>query len=210
MGEQPRDLGLQRPRIHNLAQRGVGSQGQQVARYVKGARLERSLVGVRWHGFRAGNTPAQSIKDRRGGSLVGVKKLFDILGVELCRGGILAEIREKPAGFEKILVAGGALLPVPALLVHQDDGRQQAEPLNGHGNVGQIGDGAVAVLKIKGVQELLGALRADLRQRLAHGECGAGILGHGIGQHLRLGSVNGEDFGLVAGAGGHNRFTGHC
>ena len=30
-----------------------------------------------------------------------------------------------------------------------------------------------------------------------------------IGQHLGVGAVNGENFGLVTGAGGSKRFTGH-
>ena len=67
----------------------------------------------------------------------------------------------------------------------------------------------MSVLKIEGVEKLLGALGADLGERLAHGERGAGVLGHGIGQDLGVGAVNGEDIGLVAGAGGQKRFTGH-
>ena len=109
----------------------------------------------------------------------------------------------------KILVAGGTLLAVPALLVHQHDGRQQAQPLDGKGDVRQVGDGAMTVLEIEGVEELLGALGADLGQRLAHGERGTGVLGHGVGQDFRVGAVNGKDIGLVAGAGGKKRFTGH-
>ena len=124
-------------------------------------------------------------------------------------GGIRAKIREIPAGFEEVLIAGGALLAVPALLVDQDDGGQQAEALDGEGDVGQVGDGAVAVLKIKCVEELLGALGADFGERLAHGERGAGVLGHGVGQDFGIGAVDGEDIGLVAGAGGEKRFTGH-
>ena len=108
-----------------------------------------------------------------------------------------------------ILVAGGALLAVPARLVDQHDGGQQAEPLDGEGDVGQVGDGAMAVLEIKGIEELLGALGADFGQGLAHGERRAGVLGHGIGQDFGVGAVDGEDFGLVAGAGGEKRFTGH-
>jgi len=65
---------------------------------------------------------------------------------------------------------------IPPLLVNQHHSGQQAEPLNGHGDMGQVGDGAVAVLKIKGVQELLSALGADFSQRLAHRKCGAEYL----------------------------------
>ena len=152
---------------------------------------------------------AQRVENGGGGALVGGEEICDGFGVELGRGGIGAEIGKIPAGFEEVLVAGGALLAVPALLVDQHDGGQQAQPLDGKGDVGQVGDGAVAVLKIKGVEELLGALGADLGERLAHGERGAGVLGHGVGQDLGVGAVDGEDIGLVAGAGGQKRFTGH-
>ena len=107
------------------------------------------------------------------------------------------------------MIAGGALLAVPALFVDEDDGGEQAESFDGKGDVGQVGDGAMAVLKIKGVEELLGALRADLSERLAHGERGAGIFGHGVGQDFRVGAVDGVDIGLIAGGGGQKRFTGH-
>ena len=132
-----------------------------------------------------------------------------VCGVELRRGRILAKIRKIPAGFEEVLVAGGALLAVPARLVDEHDGGQQAEPLDGEGDVGQVGDGAMAVLEIEGVEELLGALGADFGQRLAHGERGAGVFGHGEGENLGVGAVDGEDFGLRAGAGREKRFTGH-
>ena len=102
----------------------------------------------------------------------------------------------------KVLVARRTLLPVPALLIHQHNGRQQAQPFHRERDVRQVGNGAVAVLKIKGVQKLLGALGADLGQRLAHRQRGAGILGHGIGQNFRVGAMNGENFGLIARAGG--------
>jgi hypothetical protein len=70
------------------------------------------------------------------------------------------------------------------------------------GNVSQVGDGAVAVLKIKSIQELLGALGADFGQGFPHGEGGTGVFGHGIGQDFGIGAVDGKDVGLVAGAGG--------
>ena len=75
--------------------------------------------------------------------------------------------------------------------------------------MGQVCDGAVAVLEIKGVEELLGALGGDFVERFAHGEGGAGVLGHGVGQELGAGAVDGEDLGLVAGAGGRKRIAGH-
>jgi hypothetical protein len=201
VGEQARDLGFEGAGADDLAERGVGGQRKQVAGDVEGAGFEGALVGLGLEGLGAG-TRRRRIENGGGGALVGGEEIFDGARSRAAGGGILAEIGEIPAGFEEVLIAGGALLAVPALLVDQDDGGQQAEPLDGEGDVGQVGDGAVAVLKIKGVEELLGALGADFGQGLAHGERGAGVLGHGVGQDLGVGAVDGEDFGLVAGAGG--------
>ena len=78
------------------------------------------------------------------------------------RAAVCPKIRKIPAGFEKVLIARGAFLAVPALLVHQNDGRQQAEPLHSEGDVRQIGNRAVPILEIECIQELLGTLGADL------------------------------------------------
>ena len=94
VGEQARDLGFQRAGVHDLAQRGVGGQGKQVAGHVKGAGLEGALVGLGLHGLRAGNTPAQRIKNRVVDALVGAKEVFDGFGIKLGRRGIRAKIRE--------------------------------------------------------------------------------------------------------------------
>ncbi len=59
----------------------------------------------------------------------------------------------------------------------------------------------MAVLEIKGVEELLGTLGADFGQRLAHGEGRAGVLGHGEGENLGVGAMDGEDFSLVTKVG---------
>ena len=73
--------------------------------------------------------------------------------------------------------------------------------------MGEVGDGAMAVLEVEGVEELLGALGADLGEGLAQGEGGAGVLGHGVGEDLGLGSVDGVDVGCgCGGVLGH----GHC
>ena len=210
MAEQAGDLGFQGAGVHDLAERGVGGERKQVAGHVECAGLEGALVGLGLHGFGTGDAAAQGIENGRGGALVSVEEARNGLGIKLCRGRIRAKIRKKPAGFEEVLVAGRSLLAVPPLLVNQHDGGQQAEPLDGEGDMGQVGDRAVAVLKIKGVEELLGSLAVDLGQRFAHRKRGAGVLGHGVGQDLGVGAVDGEDFGLVACAGRHKRFTGHC
>ena len=195
VGEQAGDLGFKGAGVDDLAEGGVGGQREQVAGYIEGAGLEGALVGFRLEGFRTGNAAAEGLKDGRGGALVGGEKVVDGLGVEVGGGGgnygVLAEIGEIPAGFEEVLVAGGALLAVPALLVDEDDGGQEAEALDGESDVGQIGDGAVAVLEVEGVEELLGALGADFSEGLAHRQGGAGVFGHGVGQHFGVGAVNG-------------------
>ena len=66
----------------------------------------------------------------------------------------------------------------------------------------EVGDRTMAVLEIECIEELFGALGTDLGQRFAHRKSRTGVLGHGVGQHLRVGAVDGKDIGLVMGAGG--------
>ena len=61
----------------------------------------------------------------------------------------------------------------------------------------QVGDGAVPVLEVEGVEELLRLLVVDLLQRLAHRERRARILGHGVSLHLGLDTIDGEDVGTL-------------
>ena len=75
--------------------------------------------------------------------------------------------------------------------------------------MGKIGNGTVPVLEVEGVEELLGALGADFGQRVAHGERGAGVLGHGEGEDLGVGAMDGDDFRLVPGGGREGRFVEH-
>ena len=150
--------------------------------------------GLRDGGFEGFEHPGADV-------LVGGEEGFDGGGVGAAVGG--AEVGGEPAGLAEVLVAGGALLAVPALLVDERDGGEEGEALDGEGDVGEVGDGAVAVLEVEGVEELLGALGADLGERLAHGEGGAGVLGHGVGEDLGVGAVDGVDVGgsTVGGAG---------
>ena len=97
MGEEAGDLSLQRPSVGNLAQRCIGGQRQQVAGYVKGARLEGAFVGLWFHRFRTGNAAAQGIQHLGGGLLVDGKKVGDGFRIELRRMGIRTKIWEKPA-----------------------------------------------------------------------------------------------------------------
>ena len=60
----------------------------------------------------------------------------------------------------------------------------------------------MAVLEVEGVEELLGALGGDFGERLLHGERGAGVLGHGVGEDFGVGAVDGVDVGLGRGGRG--------
>jgi hypothetical protein len=106
------------------------------------------------------------------------------------------------------LITGRPFLAVPARLVDQNDGSQERKALNGKGDVGEVGDGTMAVLEIESIEELLGALGADFGQGLAHGERRTGVFGHGKGQNLGVGAMDGENFGLRTGAR-RQSFTGH-
>ncbi len=203
-GEQTSDLGFEGAGVDDLAERGVGGEREQVAGNVKGACLEGARIGLVREGLGLGDAHLERLEDGGGGFSVGGEKAINGARVKLlCRArswlGIRAEIGLIAAGFLEVLVARGALLAVPALLVDEDNGGQQREPFDGEGNVGEVGDGAVAVLEVEGVEELLGALGADLGQRLPHGKRRAGVFRHGVGEDLRIGPVNGENVGLLGG-----------
>ena len=90
------------------------------------------------------------------------------MGVELGRSCILSKTREIPAGFEEILVPRRPLLAVPPLLIGDNDRRKNREFLDCQGNMRQIGNRTVPVLKIKRVKKLLGLLESDLSERFLH------------------------------------------
>ena len=131
------------------------------------------------------------------------KEEIDGFAIQLARRVIVAKIGNEVAALLEILVARRALLPVPARLVDHDGGRQDRQLLDGKGEVRQIGDAAMAVLKIKRVEELLGLLFVELGQRLAQRKRGPRILRHAIGQHFGIGSMNriniGRGVGIRAG-----------
>ena len=65
----------------------------------------------------------------------------------------------------------------------------------------QVRNRPVPILKIKSIEKLLGLLRADLHQRLAHRQRRPRVLRHRIRQHLRLRAVDSVDFGRAFSAG---------
>ena len=84
----------------------------------------------------------------------------------------------------------------------------RAEALDREGNVREVGDRAMAVLEVEGVEKLLGALGADLAERLLQRQGGARILRHRIGEDLGIGAVNGVDVGLGTGGTAAGAFAG--
>src|SRR3954465_10207387 len=116
----------------------------------------------------------------REGLILGKKKI-DGGAIVAAGSGICSKVGNKVAALLEILVARGALLSVPALLIDENNRRQNRQLLNGKRQMRQIGNRAVSVLEIKCVEKLLSLLLADLLERLLHGQRRARILGHGIG-----------------------------
>ena len=139
------------------------------------------------------NRGFQRLQHAGADAIVGRKKRFD--GGGECRR-LSTEVRGVPARAAEVLVACRTLLAIPSLLVNQFDRSQQAEPLDREGDVGQVGDGAMPVLEVEGVEELFGALGADLGKRLLHRKRRAGVLGHRVSQNLGVCSVDCVDVGL--------------
>ena len=51
----------------------------------------------------------------------------------------------------------------------------------------------MAVLKVEGVEKLLGLLLIQFSQRFFHRERRARVLGHGVGLHLRIGALHAKN-----------------
>ena len=169
------------------------ASGKQVASHIEGPGL--AGCARRPSGFMASGQRhplAQGIEDGGGGALVGGEQAR---GRCWCRARLRRNLGRNAGKYQpdfmEVLVASGTFLPVPALLIYQDDGGQQAEALDREGDVREVGDGTMAVLEIECIEELFGALGADFGQRFAHGERRTGVLGHGVGQYLGVGSVDG-------------------
>ena len=199
--QKARDLDFKGAGADDLAEGSVGGEGKQVASDVKGAGAEGAFVRLRLEAVRGRDAAMEQIEDGGADALVRSEKAADGFGIELGGGSVSTEAGSIKAGFEEILVAGGAFLAVPARLVDEDDGGQQAEALDGEGDMGQVGDGAVAILEIECIEELLGALGANFRQGFAHGERRPGVLCHGESEDFRVGAVDGKDLSLVPGFG---------
>ncbi len=120
--EQVRDLDLQRTGVDDLAQRRVGSQRQQVARDVEGAGLQRALVLLLLHVGGLGGDADEVLRHVRRERVIFCKKTIQRLAVEIAGFVVGPKVGGVVAALLEILIAGGALLAVPALLVGQFDG----------------------------------------------------------------------------------------
>ena len=192
--QEARDLRFQCAGVRDLAERRVRRERQEIPGCIEGTGLERALVGFGLHRLRPGDASLERLEHPRAEPLVRRKLRLD-------RGGVAVQFGAKiprgvPTGVAEVLVARRALLPIPALLVDKLDRGQQRQPLDGHGDVGEVGNRAMAVLEVERVQKLLGALRTDLPQRLAQGQRRPRILCHGVGEHLGVRAVDGVDVGL--------------
>jgi hypothetical protein len=58
-------------------------------------------------------------------------------------------------------------LAVPALFVGNDNGGEDGEAFDGERDVGKVGNGAVAVLKVEGIEKLFRLLLGNEREYLA-------------------------------------------
>src|SRR5437016_12090248 len=90
-----------------------------------------------------------------------------------------------PARFAEGLIARAAFLAIPDGLVDHGDRGQDRDLLEPENQVGEVGDGAVAVLKVEGVEELLRFLRAQLLDAFQHALTRARVLGQGIRLYFR-------------------------
>src|SRR5271155_2553243 len=100
--------------------------------------------------------------------MVGGKETLDAFAEECGCLLICPKIGHVPAAFAEILIAGGAFLAVPALLIDEYNRGKQREALDGESQVREVSDGTMSVLEIECVEKLFGALAADLFQRLPH------------------------------------------
>ena len=96
--------------------------------------------------------------------MIGAKKCLNACTIGRFPNVSGTEIGQIPATFAEVLVPSRPLLPVPSLLVDQDNCCQQGQPFDGEGDVRQVGYRSMAILKIERVQELLGALTTDFAQ----------------------------------------------
>src|SRR5256885_1243358 len=123
MGEQVGYLRFQGPCIYYFAERRVGCKRQQVTRNIEGPGLESALVSFLLHLRRFGRNLGEIAEHLFRKRFILRKKTVNGSPVEFSCSIIYAEIRRVVAAFSEVLITSGALLPVPALLIGDHNGR---------------------------------------------------------------------------------------
>src|SRR5262249_41165172 len=149
VGQESRDLCLKSSRVHDLSERRVSGQRQQVARDVEGTSFKRAIVLSLVHIGRLGCTVSEVAEHTFRETLVLADKKAASLVIKIFAGVVAAEIGGIKAALAEILIARGTFLTVPTLLVDEGYGREQAQFLDCERYMRKIGDGAMAVLEIE-------------------------------------------------------------
>ena len=149
---QPPDLLLHRAYAGHLPHIGGNSPEEQIARHIEGSGGQITLIGVRLHLLGAGQALAQGGK--RQVLHLGVRGQQRLAGALIFRGGLAGEFgRSDESGGRKILIARRFRLPVPERFGLDLRSGQLADAFKTHDGVPQVGNGGVAVLKVKAFQE---------------------------------------------------------
>ena len=152
-GLQPLDLFFERADGRHLADVGRHAPEKQIAGDVERSRRNVALIGVRFHFFRARQLSAQ----------IGERSVmyFPVGGDKRLAGGFIGSgiggrkfRRRDESGLAEVLIARRFRLTVPKLLVFHFGGGEFGNTLKTHDDVAQVGDGRVAVLEVKTLQEL--------------------------------------------------------
>src|SRR5271165_685758 len=123
------------------------------------------------------------------------KKKINRPTIEIACRSAAGKIGNEISTLLKVLIAGGALLAVPARLVDNYRCGQDRQLFDGKSEVCEVGDAAVAVLEVKRVEKLLGLLLVEVGQRFAQREGRAGIPRHTISQDFGVSPMDGIDIG---------------
>src|SRR5215475_11186669 len=130
--EQARNLGFQRAGVDDLPQRRVGGQREQITRVVERPGTKRARISIFRHAFGPRylcGVEAQHLLRER---LILREKKIHSRAVLATAHVVRAEIGNIVATLFEVLVARGALLAIPALLVDEYDRGQNRELLYRH------------------------------------------------------------------------------
>src|SRR5208283_4072924 len=119
----------------------------------EGAGTQRALVCVRLHFGGTGRDAGEIFERPLRNCFVSREQRLDGLAIKSLRGSVTLKTGRVVTAFPEVLIASRALLAIPALLVGDHDGGKDGKALDGQRDVGQVGDRAVPVLKVEGVEK---------------------------------------------------------